>query len=247
MNSKEKERLDFLISGNSVPVDYIQDYYGVKYTISPEIEYPLSADFDNDYNIYHSTRNRIKKPQEEYPVDRIKLEEFMQHAEIVPKKWMACELGMNIDSLERLMFKLSKIGLRKHRYEVYDGFIDKNFDQILKSNLPNLKYRSNLNHQETCQRIHLDLEELTGIKVSPWLCENGEFTCGNIDCITLKPISLRDILWIDFHNKPMMLTSDRISEQFYIQNRDLLKPYIHPGKDEQMEEAGLFDDFDANF
>src|SRR5437867_4644078 len=99
MTDQEQHRFDFLRQGPCVPHQYIRDYYG--------LPWPLPNDLRPDFEGW---QGQLKKRPNcgEGAVSRFELESFMQKRGVVPKKWMAGRLGMQVVSLDELLGRLDK-------------------------------------------------------------------------------------------------------------------------------------------
>jgi hypothetical protein len=221
MNVLEQERFDFLRQGPCVPVQYVQDYYG--------LPWPLADDLHPDFELW---RGQLRRPADcgEGNISRYELETFMQQKSVLPKRWLGARLGMKAVSLDRLLSRLKDIGIRPQRYVVYDDLIAESLSEDLVQNLPGLKFRTFSDHNSFCQWLHAELDKVLGIKVQPLFCEtatrlqDSQQFASHFDCITLSAVSGKHQMWLDFR-KPLNLGPDRCSKLFYAENRDALRPY----------------------
>jgi hypothetical protein len=155
----------------------------------------------------------------------------MQQKDVVPKKWMGARLGMMVNSLDQLLSRLKDLAMRPQRYVVYADMIANSLSEDLVPNLPGLRFRTPLDHNSFCRRLHTELDKVLGIQVEPFYCATSECLqecplqlASNFDCITLAPVSGRHQVWLDFR-KPLNLGPDRCSKLFYVENREALRAY----------------------
>jgi hypothetical protein len=222
MTPQEEERLEFLKRGACTPLSYFKDYYG--------LDWPLTSEAGEDFL---SWQKRFRKPTTcpEAEPSRYELEAFLQQQRVLPRKWMAARLGMEIDSLDEILKRLPELGLRTQRYLVYPELVSESLEEDLITHLPGLKFRTFGDHDDFCERLHAELKDTIGIEVKKLLCDTSvrldEYTpsfANNFDCITLKPLSTKHQVWLDFR-KPLTLPPDRCSKHFYVTNREILRPF----------------------
>jgi hypothetical protein len=220
MNSEEQQRFDFLRQGPCVPPEYIRDFYG--------LPWPLPEDVRQDYELSRSQRRKPSNCVNE-SVSRYELESFMARRNLVPKKWMAARLGMTEVSLDELFARLDELGMRRQRYVVYNDLIADSFSEDLVPNLPSLRFRTFYDHNSFCERLHAELGDR--IEIQPLRCATSERLeeyprqfASSFDCVTLAAVSNKHQLWLDFR-KPLNLNPDRCSKLFYVENREILRPY----------------------
>jgi hypothetical protein len=222
MNKLEQERLSFLSRSQFVPLEFAKDYYGLTWPFAGE----LKADFD-----IWASRLRRRANCPDSMVSRLELEAFMQAKSIVSRKWMATRLGMETDSFERLSQRLDGLGLRGGRYLPYEQMASESLSEELVRSLPGLRFRTFGDHNSFCERLHADLRGTLEIDVQALLCATSDELqdyprqfANVFDCITLKPLSTKHAVWLDFR-KPLTLGPDRCSKLFYAANREQLSEY----------------------
>jgi hypothetical protein len=222
MNMQEQQRFAWLRQGPCVPLAYVLEYY--------ELDWPSSGDLRHDYDKWADLKKRRHKcPEGE--ISRYEIEAFMQEKSVVPKKWMAAQLGTDAVSLDELLNRLPTIGMRRERYDVYPDLIDRSLPRDIVSSLPSLEFLTFSDHSSFCKRLHEELHRFLDIQVEPLFCatsvcigDNPKQYASNFDCITLDPISGRHQMWLDFL-KPLNLPPDRCSKRLYAMNREELKPF----------------------
>ncbi len=223
MTPEEQKRLAFLSQGPCAPPTYIKDFYG--------LDWPLCGEANEDFARW---REKFRRPTgcSEVEPSRFELEMFLQQQRVLSKKWMAVRLGMQIDSLEEILPRLPDLGLRTQRYVVYPEFISDSLLDDLVTHLSGLKFRTFGTNNSFCERLHAELSDSLGIEIQPLFCETSIqlnddplWFANTFDCITLKPLSTRHQIWLDFGKKPLALAPDRCSKLFYVENRADLKSY----------------------
>ena len=221
MTPQEEARLDILRRGGCVPVGYLGDYYG--------LAWPLQGECLDDFNVWHQRYpRRTTCPNGD--VSRVALEAFMQAKEVVPFKWMAARLGMEEASLRDLIARLPELGIRPQQFVVYSGMVAESLPEFLVTHLPGLRFRTFSDHNSFCERLHAELKDTIGLEVESLFCATADMMGDNrqyasyFDCLTLKPLSGRHQLWLDFR-KPLNLAPDRCSKLFYCENREVLREF----------------------
>lgn len=223
MTEQEQIRFDFLRQGPCVPPRYIRDFYG--------LPWPFPSDLRTAFEAWQGTQRR-RTSCGAGRVSRVELESFMHNKAVIPRKWMAARLGMQVASLDELLEHLDEIGMRLQRYVVYPDLIAESFSEDLVLNLPGLKFRTFSDHNTFCQRLHADLnKQPVGLVVRPLFCATSDrmgdyprLFASTFDCLTLLPLSGKHQVWLDFH-KPIKLGPDRCSKLFYVENREGLREY----------------------
>jgi hypothetical protein len=165
-------------------------------------------------------------------VSRVALEKFMRAKSIIPRKWMAARLGMDVASFEIVAGKLDDLGLRTPRYVPYDQFAAENLSEDIAQSLPSLRFQLVGDSNDFCLRLHKGLHDLLGISVTELFCktsdelqEDSRQFANTFDCLTLEPLSTKHAVWLDF-GKPLTLGPDRISKLFYAENREEILPVL---------------------
>lgn len=222
MNEQEQQRFHMLRAGACVTAEYVHGLYG--------LSWPLSSDVRPHYEAWAERLSRSAGCASG-AASRYELEAFMQQKKVVPRKWMAAQLGMAEQSLGELLNRLDGLELRRARYVVYDDLIADTFSDDLVSNLPGLKYRTFGDHNSFCERLHVELKQTLDIDVKALFCATSErleddpkLYASDFDCLTFEPLSGKHQLWLDFR-KPLYLGPDRCSKLYYVENRDVLRPY----------------------
>jgi len=228
MHDHETQRLDFLKQGPCAPAEYLSDYYG--------LTSPFEGELLEDYNAW-TPPFRGQPPCTQTQFSRWKLESFLQAKRIVSKKWMGARLGVKAAIVDQILDGLPKIGLRKKRYEAYADLLSDSLPEDLANNLPGLRFRTFSDHNSFCELLHARLLDDLHVEIPQagklFCATSGELDepiqsyANAFDCITLKPLSTRHAMWLDFR-KPLSLGPDRCSILFYAQNHDDLKPW-HAG------------------
>jgi hypothetical protein len=138
---------------------------------------------------------------------------------------------MDEASLAELLGKLDEFGMQPTRYVVGSEFVAEALSEDLTRYVPKLRFRTFGNHNSFCERLHVELQNAVGIKVTPLFCATstrlGEYPrryALYFDCLTLEPLSAGHSAWLDFR-KPLNLGPDRCSRLFYVENRDALRTF----------------------
>ncbi len=233
MNDLERARLAMLRDNGLVTPDYLPAFYG--------LQWPWTGEVGQDFSSWLGRSSHEDRWNEDRP-SRYVIEKFLQDQRIEPKKWVACQLGMKETSLDSVFENLSRIGLRRHRYEVYPGLISTSFAKDLDAHLKRLKFRTFSDNNTYCEFLHTELGSELGVTVEPEFCatstvlgDNPRWYARTFDCITLEPLSVRHQMFLDF-GKPLYLRFDVCSKHFYATNRAILQPY-HAGSQEPADLA----------
>ena len=222
MKIQERLRFAMLRHGPDVTFAYVRDYYG--------LHWPLPDELEHDFGKWCMLKKRQPDRREDL-ISRYEIEAFMQQRSVVPKKWMAAQLGTDPASLDRVLEGLSEIGMRRERYEVYHDLIDRSLPRDIVSSLPSLEFVTFSNHDSFCERVHAELFDVLRIRLEPLFCATSKLVhddppryASDFDCITLEPVSGIHQMWLDF-GKPLELAADRCSKLLYAGNREELRPY----------------------
>ena len=220
MDDNQRRRLEFLNEGEFVPRRYVADYYGLPCPLARETEAALRK--------YAQTLQQGPTCPDGM-LSRYELEGFMLRAEILPRKWMAAELGMTSASLAELLKKLDQLGMPANRYVVYSELVAGSLSTDLVRFVPGMRFRTFANHGDYCRQLHVALKEELNLEVQPQFCatsvclgEDPRLYAAQFDCLTLEPLSRKHSVWLDFR-KPIQLPPDRCSKLFYAENRDVLR------------------------
>lgn len=216
------DRLELFQSGPCVPSQLVEEYYGLKW--------PFQGELENDFQIW---RKRLQRPKDcgEDRVSRYEIEAFLQQKRILPKRWMAAIFGMEPESIDKLIAKLDRLGLRPQRYLPYDGIVASELSEDIVPALSGLRFRTFGDHNSFCARLHAEIESALAVKIEPLFCKTStemqEYPrqfAKYFDCLTLEPLSVKHTVWLDFH-KPLSLGPDRCSKLFYTSYRERLSPF----------------------
>lgn len=226
MTPEQESRFQILSQSACSPGQYFQDYYGLK-AWPPAAGTEAAAAFDR----YRAGLRRTTAcPAQTW--SRYELEGFMARFDVLPRKWAGARLGMNEDSIQLVLEALGQLGLRRDRYELDTTFILEKLlhDDLIRS-LPGMRFRTFGDHNGFCERLHAEFRKL-GVAVTPLFCATqdrlGEYPrryAMYFDALTLEPLSAGHSVWLDFR-KPLNLPPDRCSKLFYVENRDVLRPYV---------------------
>lgn len=223
MTPEQIQRFEMLKSGPCVSFGYLRDYYG--------IDWPLSKEGESWFTKYVGTL-RMPAKCSNGCLSRYELEGFMARSELLTKKWMAARLGMEVDSLEKVLAKLDLFGMQANRYLVGTEFVAESLTDDITRHLPGLQFRTFFDHTDFCQRLHAELYKETGFQVHPLFCETSSRMreprrriAAHFDCLTFEPLSTKHSVWLDFR-KPLNLPPDRCSKLLYVENRESLTPFI---------------------
>ncbi len=222
MNEHEQEYFGCLSSGEFAPEQYVSDYYG--------LNWPFEGELLADFNIWVN-KLRLRKTCPAGAVSRYELESFMQAKNIISRKWMAIRLGMDLKSFDEISQRLDELGLRSQRYLPYDQMAAESLSEDIVPSLPGLKFRTFGDHNSFCERLHADLNNVLSIVIEPTFCATSDELqeyprqyAIAFDCITLKPLSTKHSVWLDFR-KPLILGPDRCSKLLYAANREQLSKF----------------------
>lgn len=139
-------------------------------------------------------------------------------------------LGMQEQSLRRLVGTKDQLGLVAD-YIYFDELVQASFKDDVAGALESLRFRTFGSHSDFCRRLHNALKQEQGIDVDPLFCATSELLdekpeCAHyFDCLTLRPLSVRHSLWLDFR-KPLVLPPDRCSRLLFAENQDELRPHV---------------------
>ena len=162
--------------------------------------------------------------------DRYAFEMFLQSQRLLTRKYAAARLGMEPDSLDRLLPELPRIGLSK-KYAVYRGITDESVSEDLVRTLPGLRFRTFGTHDSFCELLHGALHQALELEIRPLFCATADqlgdqrMYASTWDNITLLPLSVKHSLWLDF-KKPLDLSPDRCSKLFFARHRDELRTHL---------------------
>lgn len=193
------------------------------------ISWPPDDQFSHDFATWSAT---LRKPPQcgEGEVHRHAFERFTQSRKLLTRAYVSARLGMQPESLDKLLLELPRIGLSK-KYEVYQGIVDESLSEDLVSSLKGLRFRTFGNHDSFCELLHEALHEALGLTIQGLFCatadELGEqrMYASTWDNITLRPLSVKHSVWLDF-KKPLSLAPDRCSKLFFARHYDELKEYL---------------------
>lgn len=213
MNLIEEKRLEYLKTNKGNFEEYFVDYYG--------LSFPFSQDASEDFE---TCRTLFRRRHKSFRQD---LEMFFQDQRILPKKWMAAQLGMTVESMDQVIQNLWKIGMRSQRYCFYKEFICKTLRDDLIDHLEKIRFKTNDNHNDFCNGLHDSLNNKLGIKIQGLYCDaanhlNKTDFAYDYDCITCLPLGPNQQVWLDF-GKPIYMCPDRCSKLYYKQNRETLR------------------------
>lgn len=225
MTSDQEQHLQLLASGQCVPGDYIRDYYGLTWPLSPDTALALDQ--------YRKTsRNPAKCGESQW--SRYEIEGFMARFDLLTKKWMGARLGLTSPALDRLIAKLDVFGMQRSRYEQGSEFIAESLSEDLVRHVPGMRFRTFGDHNAYCRQLHAELSK-AGIQIeqkdrlfcatSTRLDDYPRRFAMHFDSLTFEPLSTKHSTWLDFR-KPLNLPPDRCSKLLYVQNRQQLRPFV---------------------
>lgn len=237
MSPEQEQRLHSLSSGPCAPGDYIRDYYGLAWPLSPDTAVAL-----DQYR--NGSRRPTTCPAGQW--SRHEIEGFMVRSDVLPRKWMGARLGMTVASLDALLAKLDAFGMQRSRYEVGSEFIADSLSEDLVRHVPGLRFRTFGDHTGYCERLHAEAAK-AGAQIDPVFCatsvrleEYPRRFAMHFDSLTLEPLSTKHSVWLDFR-KPLNLPPDRCSKLLYVEDRDRLRPFV-AGTSEP-DNLGLYEQF----
>jgi hypothetical protein len=201
------------------------------------ITWPVDAQFNRDFEAFLRRRGN---PCDDGKVNRYAFELFLQSQDLLTRNDSAAGLGMQPESLDKLLPELPRIGLSK-KYQVYMGIIEKSLGDDLVRTLPGLRFRTFGTHDLFCEYLHHELNESLGLSIQPLYCATADrlgeqrMYASTWDNITLLPLGAKHSVWLDF-NKPLSLPPDRCSKLFCAENYDEMRPYLF-GREEPRDLA----------
>jgi hypothetical protein len=204
-----------------VDVDFLRETHG--------IDWPPDGQFERDFGAWLASL-RGASPCEGGKAHRYAFEMFLQSQRLLTRNYAAARLGMQPESLDRLLPELPRIGLSK-RYAVYRGISDESVSEDLVRTLPGLRFRTFGTHDSFCELLHAALQQALKLEIRPLFCATADqlgdqrMYASTWDNITLLPLSVKHSLWLDF-KKPLDLSPDRCSKLFFARNRDELRPHL---------------------
>ena len=167
--------------------------------------------------------------------DRHTLETFLQVNGLVSFKWGAVKLGMDEDSLKKIIEALEGDALLVSSPSS-SQVIEERLVRNLHKQFPELRYQIFSSHSAKCSALHAQVRETLGIDVKPLRCVTSEILtpqdpdyAASFDAITSEPIGQRYQVWLDF-KKPINLNPDCCSLKLYAQNSDQLNPFLMRGE-----------------
>lgn len=220
MDGKERWRLANL-QVPRVDVEFLKETH--------KIDWPPDGQFATDLGFWLTSRGRAERC-EEGKTDRYAFEAFLQSQNLLTRADASASLGMRPESLDELLPQLPRIGLSK-KYEVYPGIIDSSLSDDLVSSLKGIRFRTFGDHDSFCELSHRAIHEALGLTIKGLFCatadELGEqrIYASTWDNITLKPLSMRHGVWLDF-KKPLSLAPDRCSKLFLARHYEELKDHL---------------------
>jgi hypothetical protein len=156
----------------------------------------------------------------------------MSYKAVLTKKWMGARLGMSEASLDALLLKLDAFDMQVDRYRIGSEFVYESLSEDLTRYVPGLRFRTFGDHTAFCERLHAELKKVIGLEVEPLFCatsnrlqEYPRRFAAHFDCLTLEALSTTHSVWLDFR-KPLNLPPDRCSKLQYVENREMLRPYV---------------------
>lgn len=191
------------------------------------ISWPPNSAFEEDFSSWLASRSYNQC--QDGKVNRYAFEWFLESKGLLTLKYASARLGMECNSLEQLIRKLPELGIRK-TYQVYSGIIDVSLKDDLIEALPKFRFRS-FDYDSFCSFLHEQLHQKLDLTIDPLFCETAK-TLGKSnlfastwDNITLKPLSLKHSMWLDF-GKPIALPPDRCSKLLFANHEAELSPYV---------------------
>jgi len=204
-----------------VDVDFLRETHG--------IDWPPDEQFGRDFDAW-SDSLRNATPCEGGKAHRYAFEMFLQSQRLLTRKYAAARLGMEPESLDRLLPELPRIGLSK-KYAVYRGITDESVSEDLVRTLPGLRFRTFGTHDSFCEVLQGELDQALKLEIRPLFCATAKelgdqpMYASTWDNITLLPLSVKHSLWLDF-KKPLALSPDRCSKLFFARHYNELRPHL---------------------
>lgn len=194
-----------------------------------KISWPPDDQFAADFETWLSSRGQSER-REDGKIHRYAFEAFLQSQKLLTRADASASLGMRPESLDELLPQLPRLGLSK-KYKVYPGIIDSSLSDDLISSLKNLRFKTFHDHDSFCRLLHGAIHEALGLTIKELFCATADELGGQRmyastwDNITLKPLSMRHGVWLDF-KKPLSLTPDRCSKLFLARHYEELKDHL---------------------
>ncbi len=204
-----------------VDVDFLRETHG--------IDWPPDEQFGRDFGAWFASL-RGATPCEGCKTHRYAFEMFLQSQRLLTLTDAAARLGMQPESLDRLLPELPRIGLSK-RYAVYRGITDESVSEDLVRTLPGLRFRTFGTHDSFCELLHGAILQALKLEIRPLFCATADqlgdqrMYASTWDNITLLPLSVKHSLWLDF-KKPLALSPDRCSKLFFARHYKELRPHL---------------------
>jgi len=170
-------------------------------------------------------------------VDRRLLEYYLQTYQLVPRRWAAAELGMDVGSFDTTLAQLKAQGpFLPVGHDVSTSLVARSFLSQFHGQFPSIANRIFSDHTDKCRRVHDAIESELSIKVTTLWCETsrridpkGEWDYAHdFDCLSFEPVGIRYQVWLDFA-KPMNLRPDACSELTFAAFENKLRPYFFGG------------------
>ena len=233
MESKERYRIEQLSSAFS-SAHIFTELYGVTFP---------------DQKLIGSIRawiQRVRRNMEiesaDGKINRYVFENYLQQRNMLPIKFAAFQLGMEIDSFKEVIGALAYQGQAEAGFSaVSDQLVDeaviRRFTQFFKGTVNTIFS----DQTSKCSALHSSIKDELEINVKPIYCETAQKLgepdfAYQADVITLKPIGIRFQVWLDF-GKPKNLRPDACSMNFYSENKNLLSKYLLFGREPDLPKA----------
>ena len=179
-----------------------------------------------------SHRGQQLERQEDDYVNRYVLEQFMQYEKLVSVKRAALSLGMEEDSLRRILASMEEDFLIPNQYEYSNWVISSRFVQEIYRYFDDTRGVVFGSHNVYCKRLHIAIYKVLNIEVlslydttSVLHEEHDPDYSTTLDHVSLEPVGVRYKVWLDT-KKPINLAPDVCSYKIYFNNLELLEPLV---------------------
>lgn len=185
-------------------------------------------------------------------VHRHAIESYFVDRGLVPMKWAAADLGMNVETFERVVenerFSIlrdavsERVVRRREAAQMFRAF-------------PNLRHRVFQTHEQMCTQLHRAIKDALSIEVTPLYCATSEVFEGildpkarglaperelavTFDALTLEPLGLHWQVLLDT-KKPLHLQPDVCSLKTYLEHEDFLRLHLLAGANVDQDRAQI--------
>jgi hypothetical protein len=216
------KRLGVLVKGEFQDRDFFRQTYGLSDDSLSALEVNISA-WGN--RMARAFVNGAK-------LSRWTFERFLSEFRLFPPRQASARISVSLESIPHLIeFARKKLGVPDTDIGVEGVAIKTSFLDGLPRFFRSLAYTTFGDHDGYCRALHGELRR-EGVSIEAVtdptpraLGEDGDDMTYQVDVITLKPMGIRDAVWVDF-SKPLDLGPDHVSLLTLAHLEHALKPYV---------------------